>query len=261
MQPELNAAIVQDATDGRVLMLAWMDAEAERLHARDRRGVVLEPLAAGSCGARARRRGTRSRSRRSATTATATRCSLRVRAGRPGMPHRLALVLRARALADDRGARARSGPRARTSRRSSTPGVAAMRAKGRGGGGGGERRRRRGRPRAGSSTRPPTSSSTCTSCSPPPAWKSPRSRTSSRDERSRVLDVSSVALTGDDLTVADVWAVAVERRAGGRSPTRRAGRCGPRGSSSSAPRTARASTPTASTPASAASSRSRSPRS
>jgi phosphoribosyl-AMP cyclohydrolase / phosphoribosyl-ATP pyrophosphohydrolase len=28
-QPELRAAIVQDADDGRVLMLAWMDAEAE----------------------------------------------------------------------------------------------------------------------------------------------------------------------------------------------------------------------------------------
>jgi phosphoribosyl-ATP pyrophosphohydrolase/phosphoribosyl-AMP cyclohydrolase len=31
MQPELTAAIVQDAADGRVLMLAWMDAEALRL--------------------------------------------------------------------------------------------------------------------------------------------------------------------------------------------------------------------------------------
>jgi phosphoribosyl-ATP pyrophosphohydrolase/phosphoribosyl-AMP cyclohydrolase len=31
MQPELRPAIVQDAHDGRVLMLAWMDAEAERL--------------------------------------------------------------------------------------------------------------------------------------------------------------------------------------------------------------------------------------
>ena len=30
MQPELRPAIVQDADDGRVLMLAWMDAEAER---------------------------------------------------------------------------------------------------------------------------------------------------------------------------------------------------------------------------------------
>ena len=29
--PPLKAAIVQDATDGRVLMLAWMDADAERL--------------------------------------------------------------------------------------------------------------------------------------------------------------------------------------------------------------------------------------
>jgi phosphoribosyl-AMP cyclohydrolase / phosphoribosyl-ATP pyrophosphohydrolase len=31
MQPELRAAIVQDAESGRVLMLAWMDEEAERL--------------------------------------------------------------------------------------------------------------------------------------------------------------------------------------------------------------------------------------
>src|SRR5881398_2702695 len=31
MQPELRAAIVQDAETDRVLMLAWMDAEAERL--------------------------------------------------------------------------------------------------------------------------------------------------------------------------------------------------------------------------------------
>jgi phosphoribosyl-ATP pyrophosphohydrolase/phosphoribosyl-AMP cyclohydrolase len=31
MQPELRAAIVQDARDGRVLMLAWMDEEALRL--------------------------------------------------------------------------------------------------------------------------------------------------------------------------------------------------------------------------------------
>jgi phosphoribosyl-ATP pyrophosphohydrolase/phosphoribosyl-AMP cyclohydrolase len=31
MPPELRAAIVQDAGTGRVLMLAWMDAEAERL--------------------------------------------------------------------------------------------------------------------------------------------------------------------------------------------------------------------------------------
>ena len=29
--PALKAAIVQDASDNRVLMLAWMDEEAERL--------------------------------------------------------------------------------------------------------------------------------------------------------------------------------------------------------------------------------------
>lgn len=31
MPPELRAAVVQDAATGRVLMLGWMDAEAERL--------------------------------------------------------------------------------------------------------------------------------------------------------------------------------------------------------------------------------------
>jgi phosphoribosyl-ATP pyrophosphohydrolase/phosphoribosyl-AMP cyclohydrolase len=31
MQPDLRAAVVQDAATGRVLMLAWMDEEAERL--------------------------------------------------------------------------------------------------------------------------------------------------------------------------------------------------------------------------------------
>jgi phosphoribosyl-ATP pyrophosphohydrolase/phosphoribosyl-AMP cyclohydrolase len=31
MQPELRPAIVQDSESGRVLMLAWMDGEAERL--------------------------------------------------------------------------------------------------------------------------------------------------------------------------------------------------------------------------------------
>jgi phosphoribosyl-ATP pyrophosphohydrolase/phosphoribosyl-AMP cyclohydrolase len=31
MQPDLRAAIVQDASNGRVLMLAWMDSEAEQL--------------------------------------------------------------------------------------------------------------------------------------------------------------------------------------------------------------------------------------
>ncbi len=37
--PELKAAIVQDATDGRVLMLAWMDREALRRTLETRRAT------------------------------------------------------------------------------------------------------------------------------------------------------------------------------------------------------------------------------
>ena len=44
---ELRAAIVQDAETGRVLMLAWMDDEAERRTRESGRGVVLEPLPLG----------------------------------------------------------------------------------------------------------------------------------------------------------------------------------------------------------------------
>ena len=50
--------IVQDAADGRVLMLAWMDAEALRRHARDRARPL--PLAlAGSAVAKGRDVGSR----------------------------------------------------------------------------------------------------------------------------------------------------------------------------------------------------------
>ena len=52
--------------------------------ARDGRGVVLEPVAPGATGTRARRPGTRSPSWRSATTATGTRCS--TACGRTGLP-------------------------------------------------------------------------------------------------------------------------------------------------------------------------------
>ena len=123
MQPELRAAIVQDARDGRVLMLAWMDDEALRLHARDGRGVVLEQVARANSGTRARRPGTCSRSRRSATTATATHSSSAF-ARRACVPHRLG----ARASRLRSGARwssaSATAPRARTSPRSPTPGVA-----------------------------------------------------------------------------------------------------------------------------------------
>src|SRR5919106_2981504 len=41
MQPELRAAVVQDAGTGRVLMLAWMDEEALRLTRKTREAHFL----------------------------------------------------------------------------------------------------------------------------------------------------------------------------------------------------------------------------
>ena len=78
MQPDLRAAIVQDARrrprpDARVDGRRGAPPDAG-----DGRGLVLEPLAASGSGRRARRRATCSPSRSCATTATATRCSLRV---------------------------------------------------------------------------------------------------------------------------------------------------------------------------------------
>ena len=59
-QPELRPAIVQDAESGRVLMLAWMDAEAER---RTRESgddlVVLRNLGTGAFMSRIELRGGR----------------------------------------------------------------------------------------------------------------------------------------------------------------------------------------------------------
>ena len=71
----LVPAIVQDAADGRVLMLAWMDAEALAATLDDRRGplplaVARPPLAQGRDQ---RQRAAARRSRDS--TATRTRCS------------------------------------------------------------------------------------------------------------------------------------------------------------------------------------------
>ena len=59
-----------------------MDEEALRRTRESGRGVVLEPLAAGATGTRARPPATPSPSRRSATTATATRSCCA--SGRPG---------------------------------------------------------------------------------------------------------------------------------------------------------------------------------
>ena len=83
MQPELRAAIVQDAETNRVLMLAWMDDEALRL-TRETGEAHFFSRSRSSSGARARRPGTRSPSRSCATTATATRSSCA--SARPGRP-------------------------------------------------------------------------------------------------------------------------------------------------------------------------------
>ena len=96
-------------------MLAYDGRRGAPPHARDGRGVVLEPLAAASSGTRARRRATRSRSRRSATTATATRCCYRVRPNGPACHTGARVVLRALALARRRRAGARPARRAPTS--------------------------------------------------------------------------------------------------------------------------------------------------
>ena len=101
----LTPAIVQDADDGRVLMLAWMDEEALRrtretgeawFWSRSREQLWHKGETSGN---------TLAVESSSATTATATRSSLRVRPERPRLPHRLALVLRALALAPRRRAR------------------------------------------------------------------------------------------------------------------------------------------------------------
>ena len=107
---ELRAAIVQDAASGRVLMLAWMDDEAERRTRETRRGVVLEPLARGVL-AQGRDLGNTLAVEELRDDCDGDALLLRVSAGRPRLPHGLALVLRAGALAHDRRS-ARSSARA-----------------------------------------------------------------------------------------------------------------------------------------------------
>ena len=71
----LVPCIVQDWRTGEVLTLAYMNAEALRLHPRERRGPLLQPVAAGAVAQGRHVRATRRRAGRSATTATRTRCS------------------------------------------------------------------------------------------------------------------------------------------------------------------------------------------
>ena len=178
-QPELRAAIVQDADSGRVLMLAWMDDEALAAHARDGRGALLEPLAAAALAqgrdvrqhARGRGAARRLRRRRDPPARAAERA---------GVPHGLA----SRASRRGSGARSRERalerpPRARTSPACSTAGRRRRAQKV------GEEgvevgaRRASARATSGSSRSSPTSGSTCTCCSRRAGLDpSPRSRTS-----------------------------------------------------------------------------------
>ena len=70
----LVGAIVQDASDGAVLMFAWMNAESLAKHPRDRPHLVLEPEPSGVL-VQGRDLGRPAvRPQRRATTATVTRC-------------------------------------------------------------------------------------------------------------------------------------------------------------------------------------------
>ena len=108
MQPDLRAAIVQDAASGDVLMLAWMDDEALR-RTRESGEAHFWSRSRGRSGGRARPRATRSRSRSCGRTATATRCcSASGPQGR--VSHRRRVLLCAVALAHGRRASARLRP-------------------------------------------------------------------------------------------------------------------------------------------------------
>ncbi len=71
---ELKPAIVQDAATGRVLMLAWMNDEAER-RTRETGEAWFWSRSREELWHKGATSATRSPSRSSATTATATRCS------------------------------------------------------------------------------------------------------------------------------------------------------------------------------------------
>ena len=101
---DLTPAIVQDADDGRVLMLAWMDEEALRrtretgeawFWSRSREELWHKGETSGNTLAVEEIRD----------DCDGDAILLRVRPAGPGLPHRLALLLRALALAARRRAR------------------------------------------------------------------------------------------------------------------------------------------------------------
>ena len=93
----LVAAVVQDADDGRVLMVAWQDAEAIDGHAADRRGAL--PLALARTPVAQGRDERQHAARWSACELDCDADAVLIRRppGRPDLPHGRPLLLRRRA--------------------------------------------------------------------------------------------------------------------------------------------------------------------
>ena len=172
----LRPAIVQDAVTGRVLMLAWMNDEAERLTRETGEGWFWS-RSRGRLWRKGETSGNTLAVEELRDDCDGDALLLRVTPRGPDLSHRVGVVLRARALADDHRARGAAAAPARTRPSCSTPASAPSRARS-------ERRRSSSRSRhstratSASSRRLPTSSITCTCCSRPAASISPRSRTS-----------------------------------------------------------------------------------
>ena len=107
--PELTPAIVQDADDGRVLMLAWMDEEALR-RTRETGEAWFWSRSRGELWHKGETSGNDARRRRAPRRLRRRRHPAPRPARRAGLPHRLALLLRAVALAPGRRARAQERP-------------------------------------------------------------------------------------------------------------------------------------------------------
>ena len=183
--PQLTAGSSRTRTTGRVLMLACDDDEALRLHARDGRGVVLEPLARELWHKGATSGNTM------AVDEIRDDCDgdallYRVRPNGPGVPHGRGVVLRAVALARRRRAR-RDAAGGLLRHAPARRGPGRRRPEGRRGGRRGRARRRRARATSGWSRSSPTSGSTATSSSPRAACTPPRSRTSCAGAIRRVI--------------------------------------------------------------------------
>ena len=112
----LVPCVVQDWRTGEVLTLAYMNAEALRAHARDRRDALLQPLAPGAV-AQGRDLGQHPGAARAPLRLRRRRAARARRAGRAGLPHRRADLLSPRRARARRAARGAAGARAHDRRR------------------------------------------------------------------------------------------------------------------------------------------------